>query len=302
MAELESRYDIRIQAKRLIEVASVSGHLPTPVEELVAAADLVEDPSYEITDSIIAQMPRWLAEQLRSAKRKIKGVIDRRERIIYVEDSGNDAHQKYVKLHEVGHDILPWQNELSVTAETKQTLSPRIEQLFEQEANQCAADLFFQAGLLANIARDHPTDISSPFDLADTFGASRRATFRHWLEESDRCVCGFLLELEPSTGQWPMYKRLECPTSQTWTEHFGDGVFPPSLATNTYPFLAGLHPYGQINCEWSLLDLRGEAQTLRVQSACNTYNHFVLVWMPEKEPWLARLRKRPTLSSVAANR
>ena len=101
-------------------------------------------------------------------------MLDRRERVVHVEDSLSDVRRNFFKLHEVGHDILPWQHELKVVAETGKTLSSQTERLFEREANQCAAELYFQAGLFQRISHDYPVNITTPIQLAELLGASRK--------------------------------------------------------------------------------------------------------------------------------
>lgn len=298
MAELDNRDDIRLHAARLLKIAGVNERLPTPVDELVEASGLLEDPSYAITESVIAQMPKWMARHLRSAQRKVKGIIDRRERVINVDETLEQRQRKFVKLHEVSHDILPWQHDLLVAVETGLTLSATFEQLFEREANQCAADLFFQSGLLKKIAKDHPLDITTPLQLADMFGASRRATFRHWVEEVKPSACGFLVSLTPLAGDVPRYKRLECSASEAWHDEFGEHTFPKCLSVDLFTFLSGLAISDRLDTEWTLTDLNGEPQVVRVQSFCNSYNHFVLVWAPRKEGLVARMRKRPIVAST----
>ena len=289
------REDIREHASRHLEVAVVRELLPTPVDRLVEAAGLREDPTYAITESAIAQMPLWMAKYLRSAKRKIEGVIDRRERVIQVDETLRDSRRNFVKLHEVGHDILPWQHELKVVAETWKTLTPQTEQLFEQQANQCAAELLFQTDFLQKVARDYPVHIATSMELSELFGASRRATFRHWVSGVHASACGFLVSLAPAGNKAQYYSRLECSTSASWVSQFSERVFPKKLPVAAFPFLSGLGQRQPLDMEWTLCDTRGEPRVVRVQSYCNRYNHFILVWLPGKESRVAKLRKKPTL-------
>ena len=181
MTSLRSIEDIRKAANALLLKADVAERLPTPVDELVAAAELMQVDDYEIDESVIRQMPRYLRGIIRGARRKITGLLDRRERIIQIDQSLDDKRQKFVKLHEVSHDIFQWQKDLVVLADTPKTLSPSIKRLFEQEANQGAAELFFQVGLLQRIARDYPVHRTTPFELGEMFGSSAHSAFRYGL-------------------------------------------------------------------------------------------------------------------------
>jgi hypothetical protein len=195
------------------------------------------------------------------------------------------------------HDALPWQRELVVLGDTHRTLSPDIEFLFEREANQGGAELLFQLGLLGRIARDYPTDITTPIALAELFGASIHATFRRWIEYHTNPVCGLVLDPEPLRTSPLTFRRFEVVESDSWKRRYGSNRFPKQLASTTHLFLAALGPPcgGQIDTYWGLDDSNHEMTTVRVQSFSNTYRTFVLLWLPVKEPFIARHRARPRI-------
>ena len=299
MAALTNVHEIRKAAKVLLDKAGVVDQLPTPVDDLVAAAGLIETSDYEMTESQIRQMPKSLQRFLTSANRKISGLIDRRERIIQVDSGLNSGRQKFVKLHEVSHDILPWQRDLLVLADTAKTLSPSIQLLFEQEANQGAAELLFQLDLLSRIARDYPLDRTTPIILKDHFGSSIHAAFRNWVSTHSGCACGLVLD---KTATWipkPTFKRYECIATARWTGEFGKNAFPSALPVAEFSFLSALTSGvpTDMDTEWTLENRNLESRAVRVQSFTNSYRHFVLVWVPERESLLARLRKTPQMAS-----
>ncbi|MEO1020181.1 MAG: ImmA/IrrE family metallo-endopeptidase [Pseudomonadota bacterium] len=275
--------------------ADVVDRLPTPVDDLVAAAGLMETSDYEISESVIQQMPRRLRRFIRSAGRKISGLIDRRERIIHVDTTLDAGKQRFVKLHEVSHDIFDWQRDL-LLAHTRQMLLPSVRMRFEREANQGAAELLFQLDFLQRIARDYPVDYSTPFALAKQFGASGRATFRHWISGHHACVCGFVLGRHAMRRDELVFDRLECMASEEWSRQFGNRVFPSRMRLSHFDFLGPLVTgYERIDTQWTLDDLNTLPRTVNVQSFTNTYNNFVIVWVPEHESFLARTRKKPTI-------
>lgn len=298
MSNLRSIREIRDVASTLLLKADVDERLPTPVDDIVAAANLMQANDYEITESVIRQMPRVLRRLMRGAKRKINGLLDRRERIIQIDQSLDDKRQKFVKLHEVSHDNLPWQKDLLVMADTSQTLSPSTRMLFEQEANQGAAELFFQVDLLERIARDYPLHRSTPFELGELFGSSAHAAFRHWIGGHHGCVCGFVLGDHFASSSGIVFKRLECIPSAAWTEQFGNRTFPPRMPVSTFSFLGTLViGSGDIDTDWTLDDLNLVPRTVNVQSYSNGYTNFVMVWVPERESFIARVRKKPRIVS-----
>ena len=308
MAALTNVKEIRRAAKVLLNKAGVTEQLPTPVDDLVAAAGLIETSDYEITESRIRQMPKALQGFMRSAKRKISGLIDRRERVIQVDSSLKNGREKFVKLHEVSHDIIPWQRDLLILADTPQTLSPSIELLFEREANQGAAELFFQLGFLYRIARDYPLDRTTPIILKDLFGSSIHAAFRNWVATHDGCACGFVIDKEPTSAPEPTFKRFECIPTERWLTEFGENVFPKAMPVAEYSFLGSLASGFQtdIETEWTVNDRNQEPRAVRVQSFTNTYRHFVLVWIPQRQSLVARFRKTPqiitpTIRTISSN-
>ena len=82
--QLDNLKEIQDVASALLRKADVDERLPTPVDDLIAAAGLLEYDDYVLSESKIKQAPRELRRLLRSAGRKIRGVLDRRERVLHV--------------------------------------------------------------------------------------------------------------------------------------------------------------------------------------------------------------------------
>lgn len=80
------------------------------------------------------------------------------------------------QLHEVTHDILPWQWKLGY-AEDAATFPPSMRKTFEWQANQGAAELLFQGDLFTDIAGQYAINMAAVLELASSFGASTHAAF-----------------------------------------------------------------------------------------------------------------------------
>lgn len=302
MKQLDNLAEIQTVAATLLRKADVGERLPTPVDDLITAAGLLEQDDYVLSESKISEAPRQLRRLLRSAGRKIRGVLDRRERVLHVSPSVDvPAQRQFIRCHETMHDVLPWQRDLLVLGDTSKTLAPDIELRFEREANQGAAELLFQIDLLRRISQDYPTDISTPIELASMFGASIHSTFRRWIEDHSGSVCGIVLDPKPALQSPLTFRRFELPASRGWTHRFGNDCFPTQLNVLEYPFLAYLAPddLGEMDCDWSHIDRSGEFVTLHAQSFTNGYRTFVLVWVPSKEGFIARHRGRARITKSA---
>lgn len=298
--QLDNLDPIRRVAGALLRNADVGERLPTPVDEIVATSGLVETGDYELSESKLSQVPQELRKLLRGAFRKIRGALDRRERVLHVSSEIQvPAQREFVRCHEVMHDALPWQRELLVLADTSETLAPDIELLFEREANQGAAELLFQLDLLARVARDYPTDITTPIALAQLFGASIHATFRRWIENHEQAVCGLVLGTEPISSTPLTLRRYELVESGEWKRRFGARRFPSRIDSSSHPFLSPLRApiLGQVDTTWTMEDINSDVNLVKIQSFCNTYRTFLLVWPPARESLIARHRRRPRIEA-----
>lgn len=288
LEDLESADAITEQVTRLLRAADAGDRLPTPVDDIVAAAGLDQTDEILLTDSMIKRAPKEMRRLLRGARRKIAGVLDRRERVIQIADVGNDGRKRFVACHEVAHDSFPWQSDLAVLGDTSATLSPQVTALFEREANQGAAEILFQQGLLARVARDYPIEMATPIQLAQMFGASIHATFRRWVEHLDAAAFGLVLAPKLSANGRKRHEQLLTPK---WRQQFGSGGLPHVLPVSLFPFAARDATDGTIH----LIDSSKTPVELRCEIFDTPYRRFVLLWLPKRESFVARHRKRPTL-------
>lgn len=289
IGDLDNGAEIARHVDRLLRVADVDDQLPTPVDDIVAAAGLAKTNEPVLTESMIALAPKELRKHLRSAARKVVGLLDRRERVIQVAPTSSTGRESFITLHEVTHDILPWQRDLQVLGDTAQTLSPTMTLMFEREANQGGAELLFQLDLLKRVAADYPVDMTTAVVLADLFGASIHATFRRWIEDIESPVCG--LVLDTTLGASQRRKRFEHVDSPSWVDQFGSRRFPSSLPVGSYAFASTPNGEG----DFDLIDRDGSPVTLQWQTLTTPYRMFVLLWTPTRGSFISRHRRRPQL-------
>jgi hypothetical protein len=145
--------DVMRQARLLLRDAEVGERLPTPVDDLVECAGLVVsaeaalDEDYADYFGVREEYQRALGASsyaaLKSALRKTWGLIDLIDNIIYLDRAVSPQKQEFLKLHEVGHKMIPWQRATFLLPDYRTTLAPDVKVMFEWEANRFAAEALF---------------------------------------------------------------------------------------------------------------------------------------------------------------
>ena len=124
LEDLDSADEITKHVARLLRLADVGEWLPTPVEDIVVAAGLTKTDEIHITESMIRRAPAKMQRLLRSAARKIQGVLHRGEQVIQIAPTNSAERERFVTCHEVTHAILPWQSDLAVLGDNQRALCP----------------------------------------------------------------------------------------------------------------------------------------------------------------------------------
>lgn len=278
-AELDSAKAINAQVDRLLRAADAYGRYPTPVEDIIAQAELTEANDYVFDESLIKKAPAYIRAILRSARQKIQGLVDRRARVIHVSPGiEHVGKRRFVQLHEVTHHILPHQQDL-LFADDHETLSAATRRLFEQEANQGAAELLFQRERFSRDAADLQVSVAAIWDLANRYGSSFHAAVRRYAETHPGVAAAVVLERTPRSMAPPTWRREEVASTPNWRARFGAPSWPRLMAASDYPFLAALdHP--ELD-EISLPDIDGELLQVKVEAFQTPYKSFVLLWVSE---------------------
>jgi hypothetical protein len=229
---------LEVHTKRLLLEAGALGRLPTPVDDIVAASRLSEAGESLFSDSALARAPQYLRVAVQAFRHKVRAVLDRREREIHLDpDLGTEGKRNFVRLHEVVHDVAPWQADL-VQIDGDQQLSPEANAIFEREANVGAAQLLFQHDLLSRVAGQYDVGMLTITDVCRTFGGSVRATAREYARSQPRPVMTIVLDLSPLSADPLRVQRREMTRSAAWAEVFGPTLFTTVLDQRTAPWLA----------------------------------------------------------------
>lgn len=286
LENLDSAGEISKRVDRLLRAADAYGRYPTPVEDIVKAAELGHADDYVLDESMISKAPAYLRTLLRSAKDKIQGLVDRRARVIHISPNlDNEGKRRFVMLHETTHHILPHQQDL-LYADDHETLAPSTNRLFEREANQGAAELLFQRTRFTQEAADTEVSTAAIWALAQRYGSSFHAAVRRYAETHPGAVAAIVLDRTPHGGYPPTWTRHEYMASTAWIARFGPARWPRMMNAHTYPFLSALVVPGLDQV--SFTDINGASVTVRVDAYQTPYRSFVLLWIPQRRRLLPR--------------
>jgi hypothetical protein len=293
LSDLASGSRIVQEVERVLREADVRGQLPTPVDEIVAAAGLQRGSEDIFDEKTIARAPKELREAVRGLTGKVKAMLDRREREVYVHPAIQiEGRRNFQTLHEVAHDVLPWQSALAY-ADDEMRLSWSTKIKFEQEANQAAAEFLFQLDRFTQMAADYAIGFAGVIELSDKIGASIHAGTRRYAETHRAPVCALVLDQEPVRESPLAYRRREAVHSPAWAERFSaPSTWPTSLQEDPYQFVADAQRaliLSPLSGEWSYPDLAGSVVKLNYELFSNSYRTLVLIWVPQRE-WLKRRR------------
>ena len=212
------------RAHALLNRASAWDRFPTPVEDILSAANLKVAPSNLFDPThLLAYLQDKATEaraKLKAAVSKIIGLYDSSDNLIHIDDTVGKTKQTFIKLHETGHHEIPYHRKLfSLFQDSNSTLSPDVANLFEREANNFARFILFQGDRYSKMASDYDVGIKAPMALAKKFGASAYASAREYVRtRPNPCLVYILdpIELAPGCASRAAVRRFEASPSFTY--------------------------------------------------------------------------------------
>ena len=272
---------VRGEAEQLLRKADAIGTFPTPVDEVVDAGRIAVAAENILDEEFLRAARRGAGAALRRAAAKVIGLFDARERRVFIDRSVLPVRQTFLKLHETGHAVLPWQRDIyAVIEDSEKELDPDTAELFDREASVFAAEVLFQLDGFMNEARDMPFGMSAPIDLSHRYGASIYASVRQYVSKHpSECAVivlnapefaegdGFQASLRRVVSSPSFRKRfgeLDLPRRFTPDDEFGDMV-PVGTARSSDPREIGL------------VDRDGVRHECVAESFTNTYQVFILI-------------------------
>jgi hypothetical protein len=285
---------IRLHTEKLLRRADAIDRWPTPVQDILEASKLEEVPESPLAASVLGRAPEHLRHAVRLLTTgKVRAILDRRARVVHIDPAiDNQGRRHFVALHEVTHDLLPWQRELGY-ADDDTTLSDHARRTFEREANQGAAEMFFQGTRFTAIGANYEIGMKAVSALHEQSGASLRATLRRYAETHRYPLCAIAMEPSPCQAEPLGYKRLEVSQSSAWTLRFGQ-TWPRRLTADAFPFIVCARDPQQHDFVWP--DLDNEPVAVRAEAITTPYNALLLLWVARRQ----RLKRKLRMARSAA--
>lgn len=267
----------------MLKEAGALGCLPTPVDEILATAQLRIYTKPEIDDSFLS----WIGAKAGKAKALVKtafdkvlGLFDVRDSAVYIDQTVKKVKQTFLKLHEAGHARLPWQKNIySVIQDCKKTLAPDVADQFDREANVFASDVLFQLDAFTERAKSEPFGINVPMKIGRKFGASAYSSIRRYVSESDQCCAVIVLEMPEHDGVLG-YKCIvrRVITSRTFDTIFEGITWPPFVTPHDeFGFLVPIGKRMSPPRPLQLCDANGDIQECIGEGFTTGFQVFLLV-------------------------
>lgn len=297
MLEQHSKKDIEKISSEILKGSNSLDVFPTPIDQIVSYTELIVRNDIDVS-KIHTDYLSKANDALRRALTKVRGLLDRREKIIYLDLSQQKNKKGFVKLHEVGHHVLPWQRNVhDVLDDDDDSLSSHANENFEAEANFFASATLFQQDRFVTELNKLRLEIESPIQLAKFFGASVHATLRRYVECSKNRCALIVLENVTANGSPPKCFLRDKFQSDKFTKTFGDINIPLELGY-TWTFVQDYCHGRKFKKDGSiaLSTANGEAD-FTYHFFNNTYNAFVFLF-PSGEKKSSRTKIILTDSSL----
>lgn len=230
-------------ARALLDRSAGWGTFPTPVADLMSAAELQVAPISAFDEGSVTRYVREFgvrAEKfIRRALDKVLGIFDVHADVVHIDPTVVEGKQNFLKLHEAGHKELPHQRGLyRWIQDGDKFLSPDTAELFEREANTFARLVLFQDDAFTRLTIDEPFGIKVPMAAAKDFGSSLYAGFREYVRRHHKTCAAVVLEPSlfcPERGLVADIRRIE--PSPSFAQMF-DTACLPTTVTNRHGLMA----------------------------------------------------------------
>lgn len=275
---------IQKEAERALNEASVLGVLPTPVEQVMAAARVREVEEDVLNPTFVARIlnkAQQAGHAIKRALSKVVGLFHASEGLVFIDRTIVLVKQRFVRLHEAAHGFLPWQRPMyAVVEDCEKSLDPETADLFDREANVFASEVLFQLNTFRDMAEEKPFSIWTPVRMAPTFNASLYASIRQYVSKNHRACAVVILnmpQLEEHVGFRASVRRVV--QSNSFTATFGRCAWKESYTPDDE--IGALVPLGgrkgSGRRQLGLTDANGTVHECVAEAFTNKQQVFVLI-------------------------
>ncbi|WP_432769653.1 MAG: ImmA/IrrE family metallo-endopeptidase [Sphingopyxis sp.] len=272
---------VRSEAERALSLAGALGRFPTPIDDIMAAANVQEVKEDVLNEGFILKLRRQASGALKSALSKVIGLFDAKARLVFIDRTLHVVKQTFVRLHETGHAFMAWQRDLyAVVEDCDQTIEAATADLFDREANVFASEVVFQLDGFTKEAEEKTFGILVPVNLSKKYGASIYSSVRRYVSHNWRACTVVVLnppELNPGDGFRASLRR-HC-SSPRFTEIFGE-INWPLVFTPDHPVGAMIPINGRKMSGKQMISLKdrnGHTHECIAEAFTQTYQVFILI-------------------------
>ena len=269
------------EAGRALNEAGVMGILPTPIDQILAAAQVEEVAEDLLSDTFLDGLRSKAGKSLKRAVSKVLGVFDAVANLVFIDQHLMPVKKRFVRLHEAAHGFLPWQRSMyRVVEDCDKSIDPEAATLFDREANVFASEVLFQNEAFHNLAADEPFEVWTPIKLCKKFDASIYSSIRQYVSKSHN-TCAVLV-LNPPEIVIPIgfnAKLRRVVSSNSFATMFDYKCWAPFYTPDDQ--IGRLVPIGKQKSsgkqEIVLTDRNGDRHHCIAESFTQSYQVFILI-------------------------
>ena len=272
-------------ADLLLKKAGAYGRYPTPVLDLIEAAELELAREHVLDKVFLGEIYRSLPNSLKIAPDRLKravdkvlGLLDRPARKIYIDPSVHKNKRPFLSLHEVSHDFLSWQRKtFDLLEDGESELDEDTRDEFERQANCFASDVLFQRQAFTVEAADLPFGIIVPVRLSKRFGSSVYAAMRRYVTTSESACAVVVFEKPAEMYPITTLEVRRAVASAAFEKRFGKNWSKNQYGPGEF-FIEHL-PYNKFSraSTFRMKDLNGDSRDCSAEAFNSTKQVFFLI-------------------------
>jgi len=247
----------------------------------MAAANVTEVKEDVLNESFVEKLRREVGGTLRRAFKKVIGLFDAREGLIFIDRTLHVVRQAFVRLHETGHAFMRWQRDLyAVVEDSEYEIDSELADQFDREANVFASEVMFQLNGFSEEAEGYEFGLRAPISLSKTYGSSIYSAIRRYVTHNWRACTVIVLDM-PEFVEGDGFRanvRRTC-SSPDFARMFGEMELPEFITPDHK--LGHLVPVGGKRMTGrrsiNLPDRNGDKQKCFAEAFTQSHQVFILI-------------------------